>query len=31
MFDKAIGSALEDGTIKTIAGKWFKTDMAPPA
>ena len=31
MFDKAIASALADGTMKTIAAKWFKIDMAPPS
>jgi octopine/nopaline transport system substrate-binding protein len=30
-FDEAITAALADGTIKTIAGKWFKIDMAPPS
>jgi len=29
MFDKAITDALADGTIKKLADKWFKADMAP--
>jgi octopine/nopaline transport system substrate-binding protein len=29
MFDKAIGEALADGTVKKLADKWFKADMAP--
>ena len=29
MFDKAIGEALADGTIKKLSLKWFKTDMSP--
>jgi octopine/nopaline transport system substrate-binding protein len=29
MFDKAIGEALADGTLKKLADKWFKADMAP--
>lgn len=29
MFNKAIASALEDGTIKKLSLKWFKVDVAP--
>jgi octopine/nopaline transport system substrate-binding protein len=28
-FDAAIGSAVADGTIKTLTEKWFKVDMTP--
>jgi octopine/nopaline transport system substrate-binding protein len=28
-FDKAIGEALADGTVKTLSQKWFKLDMSP--
>jgi octopine/nopaline transport system substrate-binding protein len=29
MFDKAIQSAIEDGTIRKLSEKWFKIDMTP--
>jgi octopine/nopaline transport system substrate-binding protein len=29
MFDKAVTSALEDGTIKKLSMKWFELDMTP--
>jgi octopine/nopaline transport system substrate-binding protein len=29
MFSKAIKSALDDGTVKTLSMKWFKTDVSP--
>ncbi|TCL90121.1 amino acid ABC transporter substrate-binding protein (PAAT family) [Rhizobium sp. PP-WC-2G-219] len=29
MFNKAIQAALDDGTIKTLSMKWFKTDVTP--
>ncbi|PYE23035.1 amino acid ABC transporter substrate-binding protein (PAAT family) [Rhizobium sp. PP-CC-3A-592] len=29
MFNKAIRAALDDGTIKTLSMKWFKTDVTP--
>ncbi|KQS61287.1 ABC transporter substrate-binding protein [Rhizobium sp. Leaf371] len=29
LFNKAIQSALDDGTIKTLSMKWFKTDVTP--
>jgi octopine/nopaline transport system substrate-binding protein len=29
MFSAAIKSALEDGTVKTLSEKWFKTDVSP--
>jgi len=29
MFDKAIKAALDDGTVKTLSMKWFKTDVSP--
>ena len=29
MFDKAIGEALADGTVKRLALKWFKLDVTP--
>lgn len=28
-FDKAIAAAVEDGTIKALSQKWFKTDISP--
>lgn len=28
-FDKAINSAIEDGTVKKLAEKWFKVDVTP--
>jgi octopine/nopaline transport system substrate-binding protein len=31
MFDAAIKSALDDGTIKTLSMKWFKFDLTPLA
>ncbi len=30
MFDQAIAAAKKDGTIRTLAIKWFKTDVSPP-
>jgi octopine/nopaline transport system substrate-binding protein len=30
MFDKAIGEALADGTLKRLTVQWFKTDISPP-
>ncbi len=29
MFSAAIKSALDDGTVKTLSEKWFKTDVSP--
>jgi octopine/nopaline transport system substrate-binding protein len=29
MFDKAVTSALEDGTVKKLSMKWFELDMTP--
>lgn len=29
MFDKALGEAVKDGTIKALSLKWFKIDVAP--
>ena len=29
MFSAAIQSALDDGTVKTLSEKWFKTDVSP--
>ena len=29
IFSKAIQSALDDGTVKTLSMKWFKTDVSP--
>jgi octopine/nopaline transport system substrate-binding protein len=29
MFDKALGEALADGTVKKLSLQWFKTDISP--
>ena len=29
MLSTAIKSALDDGTVKTLSEKWFKTDVSP--
>lgn len=31
LFDKAIGAALADGTVKRLSLEWFKTDITPPS